>query len=108
VNTKKASLAQERRAAKLYGGSVNSGSGNGPWRKNDVRTEDESWELKTTSKKQYPLKHDELVQAEKYAMLDGREMRFGIEMCGRNWIVLSEDDYLALKEKARNGSEAEG
>ncbi|MFI6495936.1 hypothetical protein [Nonomuraea typhae] len=108
MNTKKASLAQEKRAAMLHGGSVNSGSGNQPWRKNDVRTPDTSWELKTTTKKQYTLKSSELIQAEKYALLDGREMRFGVEMEGRNWVVLSEEDYLVLTEKARDGSEAPG
>lgn len=108
MNTKKASLAQEKRGAKVHGGSVNSGSGNGPWRKNDVRTPDESWELKTTTKKQYSLKSSELKLAEEYALKDGRDMRFGIEMDGRNWVCLSEEDYLVLKEKARNGSEASG
>ena len=93
------SQAQEKRAATAFGGTVNSGSGNGVYRKNDVRTPQFSIELKTTTKRQYPLKADELAKAERHALLDGRTMLFGIEMCGRNWMVLSEEDLLEILGK---------
>lgn len=90
---KTASRKQEERYAKDYGGRRAPGSGNGVWVKNDVRTETESWELKTTSKRQYILKHDELIKAEKHALVDGRAMRFGLEMCERDWVLMSKEDY---------------
>ncbi|GAA2321979.1 hypothetical protein GCM10010149_88870 [Nonomuraea roseoviolacea subsp. roseoviolacea] len=102
---KTASRKQEEKHAARYGGRRTPGSGNGLI-KNDVRTVDESWELKTTSAKQYILKSTDLVLAEKYALQDGRDMRFKIDMCGRSWVVMSEEDYEVLKEKATRGSEA--
>lgn len=96
-----ASQRQEARVAKRFGGTVNSGSGNGPYRKNDVRTPDLSIELKTTAKASYPLKLSELLKAEQHALLDGRDVLFGIELGGRNWYVISEEDYLSLRELAR-------
>lgn len=99
---KSASRKQEERYAKDYGGRRAPGSGNGTWVKNDVRTDDVSWELKTTSKSQYILKHDDLIKAEKHALIDGREMRFGIEMCGRDWVVMSKEDYDVLTSRLMN------
>jgi hypothetical protein len=97
----KKSQKQERQRAELLGGTVNAGSGNGWVRKNDVRSPQYSAELKVTSKKQYPLKEAELITAEKYALLDGREMLFGIQMVGgRNWITMSEETFLTLHAKA--------
>jgi hypothetical protein len=97
----KKSQRQERRGAALHGGTRNAGSGNGWVRKNDVRTPDYSIEYKVTSKKSYSLKDAELIEAEKIALLDGREMLFGIEMVsGRRWIVLSEETFLDLNAKA--------
>ncbi|MDP9870425.1 MULTISPECIES: hypothetical protein [Streptosporangium] len=101
MSSLKDSRQQERRGAALHGGTVNSGSGNGPWRKNDVRTPTTSIEYKVTSAKQYPLKLAELLAAERQALLDnGRSMLFGIQMGGRNWLVMSEEDYLTLVQEA--------
>ncbi|RZU35969.1 hypothetical protein EV284_3452 [Streptomyces sp. BK022] len=97
----KKSQKQERRGAELLGGTVNAGSGNGWVRKNDVRTPEYSVEYKVTGKKQYSLKDAELQTAEKQALLDGREMLFGIQMeSGRNWIVMSEETFLTLNTQA--------
>jgi hypothetical protein len=97
----KKSQRQERRGAALLGGTVNAGSGNGWVRKNDVRTPEYSVEYKVTGKKQYAIKDAELQTAEKQALLDGREMLFGIQMeSGRNWIVMSEETFLTLNTKA--------
>lgn len=102
------SRRQETRASKLYGGSRNSGSGNGTWRKNDVRTDDLSIELKYTDKKSYSLKLAELQEAEKNALLDnGRNHLFGISFAGENYVVMPEHDYLIMREAAQRGSESE-
>lgn len=93
----KASQKQERRVAEIIGGRTTPGSGNTWSRKNDVRTDDLSLELKVTSKKQFTLKAAELEQGEKNAVIDGRRFAFGIEMNRRNWIVISEDDFLELR-----------
>lgn len=104
----KRSQKQERRQARLLGGTVNAGSGNGDVRKNDVRTPEWSCEFKTTSKSQYPLKESELVLAEKYALLDNREMLFGIQMAsGRNWVTVSEETFLTLYAKAYPDADTE-
>lgn len=97
----KASRAQEERGAKKLGGHVNPGSGNGIYRKNDVRTEDLSVEYKRTDKKQYTLKLEDLTKAERYALLDGRDMLFGLEIGKRDWIILPAEDYIALREQIR-------
>lgn len=86
--------------ADRFGGRPTPGSGNQWARKNDVRTADLSFEMKYTGKKQYTLKASELEEGEKQALLDGRDFAFGIEMNGRNWIVISEDDFEALRHGA--------
>jgi hypothetical protein len=91
------SQKQEKRGAAKYGGRVTPGSGNTPWAKNDMRTPTESWEYKVTDKKTFTLKSADLIKAEEYALLDGREMRFGIQMDQRNWVLMSEEDYDSLR-----------
>ena len=97
ISDQSRSRKQEDRAAKRLGGTRNSGSGNGPYRKNDVRTETESLEYKTTLKNSFRLTNAELLKAEQYALLDGREMAFGIDMDGQRWIVISENYYETLR-----------
>ena len=82
--------------ADRFGGRTTPGSGNTWSRKNDVRNDTTSFEMKYTGKKQYTLKAAELEQGEKHAIMDGRYFVFGVEMAGRNWIVLSEEDYAEL------------
>lgn len=94
------SRKQEARLASHFGGRRTPGSGNQWDRKNDVRTETRSFELKTTSKKQYTLKAEELETGERNALLDGRDFVFGIEMNGRTWYVLSEEDFELLVAEA--------
>lgn len=76
---------------------MNSGSGNGPYRKNDVRSEEFSVECKTTEKKSYSLKLDDLLKAEKYALLDGRTMLFFLEICGYRYVVMTEADFEEMR-----------
>ncbi len=88
-----ASRKQENRVANTFGGKRTPGSGNQWHTKNDVRTTTHSFELKTTTKSQYTLKAKELEEGEKNAILDGRDFVFGVEMCGREWVVLSMEDF---------------
>ncbi|MDJ0463168.1 hypothetical protein [Streptomyces sp. H27-C3] len=92
----KRSQDQEKKLADRYDGTVNSGSGNGWIHKNDVRSERFSFEAKTTEKKSYSLKVDELIKAEKNALISGREMVFAVELGGRNWMVLSQETFDTL------------
>jgi hypothetical protein len=94
------SRKQERRGAKVYGGTVNAGSGNQN-RKNDVRCGDISIEFKRTDKLSYSLKREELRIAHKNAMLEGREMVFGVEIVNERYVVVSEDYFIALLGDSR-------
>lgn len=94
------SRAQESRLAEKFGGRRTPGSGNQWHSKNDVRTDNWSFEAKTTSKKQYILKAQELETGEKYALLDGKTFAFVIEMNGREWVTIAMEDFELLKEEA--------
>lgn len=74
----KRSRRQEKRGAKAYGGVVNSGSGN-QHRKNDVRRPGFDVEFKTTTRKSYSLKLEDLVSAARHATLEHRDILFGID-----------------------------
>jgi hypothetical protein len=94
------SRKQEKRGAKLLGGSVNSGSGNGP-RKNDVRSDEWSVEYKTTTAKSYSLKLADLEVAERQAILEHRSALFGIDFArgaGRTsrYVVCPESELYGL------------
>lgn len=103
----KDSQRQEKALARLSGGSVNSGSGNGWVRKGDVRTEKELWELKITDKKSYALKDADLEKNSNQALVDGRIPIFLVEFktTGNEWVILSKDDFLDLRERAGIGNE---
>ncbi|WP_409238320.1 hypothetical protein [Streptomyces sp. PA5.6] len=92
----KRSQSQESKLASHYGGIVNSGSGNGWLHKNDVRSERFSFEAKTTEKKSYSLRIDDLLKAEENALISGREMVFAVELGGRNWMVVSQETFDTL------------
>lgn len=103
----KDSQKQERAFSRMVGGSLNSGSGNGWIRKADIRTEDELFELKITDAKSYSLKDAELQKLSDQALVDGRIPVFMIEFksTGNKWVIMSEDDYLTLREEAHIGNE---
>ncbi|MEV7902200.1 hypothetical protein [Streptomyces anulatus] len=92
----KSSRDQEKRLAQKLGGATTAGSGNGWAVKNDVRNATWSVECKTTAAARFSLTHRDLINAEKNAILDLRDMAFAIEMCGRRWVVVSEDIFLRL------------
>lgn len=105
--TTKDSQIQERLQANKLGGSVNSGSGNGWIRKGDVRTDNELWELKITDAKSYSLKDTELQKNINQALFDGRIPIFLVEFksSGNRYVVMDENDYLELRERASIGNE---
>jgi hypothetical protein len=100
TDNQKRSRKQERRGAKVYGGKVNSGSGNTDGYKNDVRTPDLSIEFKTTKQKSYNLRLDALRNAEKEALLSGREVLFGVDFETASqlfrYVIMPEYNYLNL------------
>lgn len=95
------SRKQERHGAKVYGGTVNAGSGNQS-RKGDVRTPEENIEFKTTTAVSYSLKQADLKLAYKQALLIGRRALFGIQFTHGHdidrYVIMKEDDYLQIKE----------
>jgi hypothetical protein len=94
----KASRDQEKRLARKVGGATTAGSGNGWAVKNDVRTTKWSIECKTTQASRFALTNRDLLRAERNALLDMREMAFCVELCGRNWVVISEENFLRFLE----------
>lgn len=101
------SRQQEQDAADRLDGRRVSGSGSGWITKNDVKTDDLSLEVKYTDKKSYSLKYQDLLKAEKNALLDGgREFAFligfgssvgqGRMLIEREYVVLSREYYESL------------
>lgn len=103
------SRRQEEAAAERLGGKRVSGSGAGWVTKNDVKTDDLSLEIKYTDKKSYSLKLDDLLRAEKQALMDsGRESGFlvgfgrkvGANMViDREFVVISTEYYESLRSR---------
>lgn len=95
----KKSLKQEKRSANTYRGSRNAGSGNGWMRKNDVRAEAFLIENKlTTSTKSITLKEVDLRELRQRAILEDRVPVLQFDLSGRSYVVIVEDDFLALIE----------
>lgn len=55
-------------------------------------------ELKYTDKKSYSLKVADLQTAEKHALLDGRDMAFGISFSGEDYVVVTGEYYGRLHD----------
>jgi hypothetical protein len=84
------SSKQEEHAAKQFGGRRTPGSGNGWDKKNDMRTQRISFELKTTKHLSYSMKESELMKAERNAVVDGgREMAFIVDFPDSSWVTVS-------------------
>lgn len=93
------SRAQERRGAALHGGRQNAGSGNTPWRKNDVRVDrDYLIEYKRTDKKSITIKLEDLETLRTNALLEGRQPLLGIEIGGRDWGMVEADELQRLRD----------
>jgi hypothetical protein len=89
------SRRQEKRIATKVGGTLNAGSGNGN-RKNDVRQRGEVlWEMKRTDSRSITIKATDLRDLRKQASLEGRLPVMQIELGGRRYVVIEEDDFLS-------------
>lgn len=94
------SRAQEARGASLHGGRRNAGSGNTPWKKNDVRVDrDYLIEYKRTDRKSITIKLEDLETCRTNALLEGRQPLFGIEIGGRDWVMAEAAEF----ERIRSG-----
>jgi hypothetical protein len=92
------SRRQEKAGADRFGGRVVPGSGSGWANKNDVRTPDLSIEYKFTDKKSYSLKSQDLLKAERQALIDsGRQFAFIVELEGREWVTISREYFEELR-----------
>lgn len=96
----RASRKQEARVAAKYGGTVNSGSGNGWIRKSDVRADGRVlFELKHTNAKSISIKAEDLEKNRKIAWLESRTPWFGFHLGGRDYVILEEADLDELLEE---------
>lgn len=98
-----ASRAQEARIADIRGGTLHAGSGN-QWRhKNDLRDEQCLWEMKhTDGKTQITVKVKDLEELRTNAILADRMPVFHVQIGrdGKKYVILQEDDFLELIERA--------
>ena len=86
---------QEKRIAKAVGGKVNAGSGAFD-RKGDVRSPTYHIEAKWTAKKQVTIKASVLEENIREALIEGRLPVLALELNGRNYVVLDENDFLEI------------
>ena len=98
----KQSQKHEKRLAKKIGGKTNAASGAFWSHKGDVRSSDLLIEHKYTGKKQTTIKSDVLKKIWREAILDGRIPVLGIHLDGEDYVVLSEHDFLEMREKAKD------
>lgn len=106
----KDSQKQEARGAKQHGGAVRPGSGSKISAKGDVRvprtpgasgvTDGMLIEYKRTEGKGIRLTTVMLEKIRREALLEGREPLLGLELGGRDYVVVPAEDYLDLKERA--------
>lgn len=104
----KKSQQQEKKAAKRVGGRVNPGSGSGWARPNDVRGEDGRHLIeykRTDATKSITLKSSDLRLVEQHGLLESRIPVLGFELGGRNYVVLTEEDWLTELEDLRNDNQ---
>ena len=90
---------QEQRTADRYRGSRTPGSGAGWKVKNDVRTHDFLIENKCKmdpAAKSYSIQAVTLRDLRKQAIMEGRIGLLQIDLGGRRYVVLEEDDFLEM------------
>lgn len=98
----KQSQKHEKRIAKRIGGKRNAASGAYWQRKGDVRSDDLLIEHKYTGKKQTTIKSEVLKKIMREAILDGRIPVLGIHLDGEDYVILTEHDFIEMREKLRN------
>ena len=107
----KQSRKHEERLAKELDGSRTAASGAFWSRKGDVRSEEFLLEHKWTGKKSFSLKAEVLEKIVKEAVLDGRLPVFGFSLNDKNYVIMTEDDFLEYLVDARlhtEGNSANG
>jgi len=93
----KKSRKQEKRSATTYNGSRNAGSGSFWLRKNDVRSTEFLIENKLTiGTKSITLKEVDLRELRERAIIEDRVPILQFDLNGRCYVVLVEDDFLAM------------
>lgn len=95
----KQSQKHEKRLAKKVGGSKTAASGAFWSRKGDVRSHDLLIEHKWTGKKSFSIKAAEVEKIVTEAIIDSRMPVFGISLNEKNYVLLTEDDFLEMREK---------
>src|ERR1035441_8037734 len=97
---KRASQKQERDGAERHGARTTPGSGSKD-AKNDATSREVSIEFKQTGSISYSLKLDDLVNASKYAIREGKRMILGLEFRNARdhsnpwrYVIEEESDYL--------------
>ena len=95
----KQSQKHEKRLAKKVGGSTTAASGAFWSRKGDVRSDDLLIEHKWTGKKSFSVKAEVLEKIVTEAIIDSRMPVLGISLNNKNYVLLTEDDFLEMREK---------
>ena len=96
----KQSRKHEDRIAKLVDGQRTAASGAFWQRKGDIRNEDLLIEHKWTGKKSFTLSSDVLEKIVKGAILDYRVPVLGISLNSKNYVLMTEDDFIEMYEAA--------
>ena len=94
----KQSKKHEVRLAKEIGGQRSAGSGSFWSRKGDVRSSDLLIEHKWTGKASFTVKATVLEKIVKEAILDSRTPVLGFSLNNENYVMLTEDDFLELRQ----------
>lgn len=94
----KESQKHEARLAKAIGGKRNAASGAFWSRKGDVRATDVLLEHKYTGKSSFTIKAAVLEKIVKEAIMESRMPVLGISLNKENYILLTEDDWLEMRQ----------
>ena len=94
------SQRHEKRLAKAVGGRTTPASGAFWSRKGDVQADDILIEHKWTGKDRYTVTGDTLRKIYTEAVLAGRTPVFMMDVEGASWVLLTEGDFLEMREKA--------
>jgi hypothetical protein len=94
----KQSQKHEARLAGVLDGKRNAGSGAFWSRKGDVRSADVLLEHKYTGKASFTIKAAVLEKIVKEAILESRMPVLGISLNSENYVLLTEDDFLEMRQ----------
>lgn len=93
----KQSLKHEKRLSARFGGKRTPASGAFWNRKGDVTTDDLLIEHKWTGKKTFTVKAEVVEKIVDEAVLVGRTPVLGISLNGKNYVLLTEDDFYEMR-----------